>query len=549
MNQNKELANLLFKHVTGTREELLEKFPPRNKVTTRFAPSPTGFLHIGGVYTSLICRKFASQNNGVFFLRIEDTDKKREQEDSKDIILRCFNEFGIKIDEGVSFDETEIGNYGPYVQSKRIDIYHILAKYLVENGYAYPCFCTEEELNEIRDYQVKNKLTPGYYRNFAKYRDYDFDKVKELIENNVPYTLRFRVPDDIEERIEFDDLIKGHIEMENNVNDFVLLKENGIPTYHFAHACDDTLMHTTNVIRGDEWLSSVPVHIQLFNALNFERPQYAHVAPVMKQDGESRRKLSKRKDPESSSEFYLQEGYPIKSIYVYLYTLINSNFEEWYLNNQDKDINEFEMSFDNMSISGALYDLTKLNSISSEILYKEDREVLLNNLLTYAEKYNKELFDRLNSDLDFTRRLLNTQGENSSEHRKDLSCYNDFLKVFGVFYDDIYENSEFNKEQLFNEGLLKENEFEEVRNGFIEYFTELKNGNTSEELTLKNLSKNLGFTDKKKYQKNPELYKGVVFQFYKTLRLLLTHQEHGISIDDVIDVLGYDRVIERLKKY
>ena len=358
MDYNK-LANLLFKHVNLTKEDLLNKFPKRDKntVVTRFAPSPTGLLHIGGVYTSLIDRKIATQNNGVFFLRIEDTDKKREVANSKEIIVNVFNRFGIKIDEGVIGENKQIGEYGSYIQSERVWIYHILAKYLVQKGYAYPCFCTEDELNQIREQQSLAKESPGYYGKWAKYRDCNLETIEQLLNDKKPYVLRFRVPENAKARVGITDLIKGEIEMDNNQNDFVLLKEDGIPTYHFAHACDDHLMGTTHLFRGDEWVSSLPIHLQLFEALEFPLPNFGHVAPVMKLDGESRRKLSKRKDPESSAEYYLQEGYPIKALYVYLYTLINSNFEEWYLANPDKDIDEFKFTYEAMSTTVALYDL------------------------------------------------------------------------------------------------------------------------------------------------------------------------------------------------
>ena len=545
MNQNELMAELLFPNIKTTKEELELRYPRRkgNPTVTRFAPSPTGFLHIGGVYTALMNRKLAHQDpNGVFMLRIEDTDKKREVANSKGIICEIFNKMDISPDEGVISETEQKGEYGSYIQSERIEIYHTIAKDLVARGYAYPCFCSEEELNEIREYQEKNHLAPGYYREFAKYRDIDLETAKRLLAEKGTYALRFKVPLDIKERVGVEDLIKGYVEMENNVNDFVLLKENGIPTYHFAHCCDDHFMGTTIVMRGDEWIASLPIHIELFNACGFELPRYAHVAPIMKLDGESRRKLSKRKDPESSAEFYLEKGYPVKSLFVYLYTLINSNFEEWYLANPLKDLDEFEMSFGNMSISGALYDLTKLNSISSEIIYNTSVLDNVNNEISWAKEYDHELYKRLTSDLGFTRRLFETQGPNSSEHRKDLNCYSDFLNVFGYIYQDIFEAGNDFYEAMLEENLPKDIR-NEVVNAYINYFKEKEAGS---EKTIKDLSKELGFVDKKKYQKDPSLYKGITTQFYKGLRLLLTHQEHGISMDDIILVLGYQEVIRRL---
>ncbi len=536
-----ELKNLLFPNVTLTRGEILNKYPERKvNVVTRFAPSPTGFLHIGGVYTSLINRKLASQNDGIFFLRLEDTDKKREVPGSRKIITNIFKHLGIKIDEGVISETEEIGSYGPYVQSNRVEIYHALAAYLVEQGYAYPCFATEEELEELRTRQEAEGKTPGYYKEYAIYRDCPIEKVKELIAEGSPYVLRFRVPEDAPLRIQIKDLIKGDLEMDNNFNDFVLLKADGIPTYHFAHACDDFLMHTTHVIRGDEWISSLPIHIELFNALGFKLPSYAHVAPVMKLDGESRRKLSKRKDPESNAEFYLEKGYPIKALFVYLYTLINSNFEEWYLQNKDKSLDDFEMTFDAMAKSGPLYDIEKLNNISSEMIYDTPQERNIENLLAWANEYNKHDYEILNADIDFVKKILSTQGPNSRERRKDLKTYSDFMDVFGFLYDDYFQNMPLDELNAFKENVPAER-INKVLDAYIDYFT-----NTPEDITLKDLAKNLGYTDKKKYNKNPELYVGLFTEFYQILNLALSHKVNCISVEDVIDVLGKDKVISRL---
>lgn len=536
-----ELKNLLFPNVSLTREELINKYPYRGvSVVTRFAPSPTGFLHIGGVYTSLINRKIASQNNGVFMLRIEDTDKKREVPGSRKIITNIFKHLDIKIDEGVVSEDDEIGNYGPYVQSNRVEIYHALAAYLTEKGYAYPCFATEEELEELRNKQEAAGVTPGYYKEYAIYRDYPIDKVRALLNEGKPYVLRFKVPNDAPERITVNDLIKGELEMDNNFNDFVLLKTDGIPTYHFAHACDDFLMHTTHVIRGDEWISSLPIHKQLFEALDFPLPNYAHVAPVMKQDGESRRKLSKRKDPESNAEFYLEKGYPTKALFAYLYTLINSNFEEWYLANKDKSLDDFEMTFDAMAKSGPLYDIEKLNNISSEIIYDTPQENNIKNLLAWANEYNKSDYNILSSDLDFVKKILSTQGPNSREHRKDLKTYSDFMPTFGFLYDEYFQNMPLDEVNSFKENVPSER-INKVLDAYIEYFSTSPEG-----VTLKDLAKQLGYTDKKKYTKNPELYVGLFTEFYQILNLALSHRVNCISVEDVIDVLGREKVISRL---
>ncbi len=542
---SKELKELLFPNVTLTREDLINKYPVRKNcnVVTRFAPSPTGFLHIGGVYTSLINKKLASQNNGVFFLRLEDTDKKREVPGSRKIITNIFKHLGIKIDEGVISEEDEVGSYGPYVQSQRVEIYHSLAAYLVEKGLAYPCFATEEELEALRTRQEQEGKTPGYYKEYAIYRNTPIDEVKKLISEGRSYVLRFKVPSDAPERVQITDLIKGDLEMDNNFNDFVLLKQDGIPTYHFAHACDDYLMHTTHVIRGDEWISSLPIHIQLFDALGFNRPSYAHVAPIMKQEGESRRKLSKRKDPESNAEFYLEKGYPIKSLFVYLYTLINSNFEEWYLQNKDKDLNEFEMTFDSMAKSGALYDIEKLNNISSEIIYDTTLEDNIKNLLEWSKEYNQDDFNRFNNDIEFVKKILSTQGPNSREHRKDLKTYSDFMNTFGFLYDDYFNLISKDEVTSFMENVPKDRVLK-VIDAYIDFFK-----NKPQDNTLKDLAKNLGYTDKKKFTKNPELYVGLFTEFYQILNLALSSKVNCISVDDVIEVLGLERVILRLEAF
>lgn len=541
---SKELKELLFPNVVLTKEELINKYPYRNKnVCTRFAPSPTGFLHIGGVYTSLINRKIATQNNGVFMLRIEDTDKKREVPGSRKIITNIFKHLGIKIDEGVISENDEIGSYGPYVQSNRVEIYHALAAYLTEKDFAYPCFATEDELEELRKKQESAGVTPGYYKEYAIYRDYPIDKVRDLLNEGKPYVLRFRVPSDAPERITVNDLIKGELEMDNNFNDFVLLKTDGIPTYHFAHACDDFLMHTTHVIRGDEWISSLPIHKQLFEALEFPLPNYAHVAPVMKQDGESRRKLSKRKDPESNAEFYLEKGYPIKALFVYLYTLINSNFEEWYLNNKDKSLDEFEMTFEAMPKSGPLYDIEKLNNISSEIIYDTAIDENINKLLEWAKEYDNNQYERYSSNIDFVRSIFKTQGPESREHRKDLKTYSDFMNTFGFLYSDYFESSSLDEVEEFKKNVTSER-LNMVIDAYLNYFTAHDEGKT-----LKDLAKELGYTDKKKYTKNPELYIGLFTEFYQILNLALSHKLNCISVDDVIDVLGTDVVCQRLKEF
>lgn len=539
----KELADLLFPNVSETREDIMNKYPRRdNTIITRMAPSPTGFLHIGGVYTALINRRIASQNNGIFILRIEDTDKKREVLGSRKIICDIFNRIGLKIDEGVISETEEIGAYGPYVQSERVSIYHALAKYLVEKGYAYPCFASEEELAKLRETQEANKEMTGYYGKYAIWRDKPIEEIKEALSEGKPYVLRFRVNESTPKRVSVEDVIKGHLDMDNNFNDFVLLKTDGIPTYHFAHACDDFLMGTTYVLRGDEWISSLPIHIELFNALGFKAPIYGHVAPVMKNDNGSRRKLSKRKDPESNASFYLEKGYPATSLFVYLLTLINSNFEEWYDQNPDKDIFDFEVKFENMGVSGPLYDLAKLDNISSQIIYKKTASENEENLLAWAKEFDNDLYVRFNENIDLVKKIFATQGFESKEHRKDLVNYSSFMDSFGYFFNDVFDKPvEGLREKILEN--VKESDLEEVVDGLINYFKDLQNGNVK---TMKELGESLLYTDKKHYKANPEAYRGMIMNLYHILNLALTHKENCMSSDDIVSVLGYDEVIRRL---
>jgi len=539
----KELADLLFPNVSETREDIMNKYPRRdNTIITRMAPSPTGFLHIGGVYTALINRRIASQNNGIFILRIEDTDKKREVLGSRKIICDIFNRIGLKIDEGVISETEEIGAYGPYVQSERVSIYHALAKYLVEKGYAYPCFASEEELAKLRETQEANKEMTGYYGKYAIWRDKPIEEIKKALSEGKPYVLRFRVNENTPKRVSVEDVIKGPLDMDNNFNDFVLLKTDGIPTYHFAHACDDFLMGTTYVLRGDEWISSLPIHIELFNALEFKAPIYGHVAPVMKNDNGSRRKLSKRKDPESNASFYLEKGYPAKALFVYLLTLINSNFEEWYDQNPDKDIFDFEVKFENMGVSGPLYDLAKLDNISSQIIYKKTASENEENLLAWAKEFDNDLYVRFNENIDLIKKIFATQGFESKEHRKDLVNYSSFMDSFGYFFNDVFDKPvEGLREKILEN--VKESDLEEVVDGLINYFKDLQNGNVK---TMKELGETLLYTDKKHYKANPEAYRGMIMNLYHILNLALTHKENCMSSDDIVSVLGYDEVIRRL---
>ena len=364
---NNMLAELLFSHIDKVPADYDSIYPKRelgeDAKITRFAPSPTGFLHIGGLFAALISERIAHQSGGKFILRIEDTDKKREVENGVDRILEGLLGFGIKIDEGfVGYDEQK-GNYGPYKQSERAKIYQCFAKELVKKGMAYPCFCTEEEISRIREVQEEKKLLPGYWGEFAKCRNLSYDEIKEKIESGLPYVLRLKSPGSDERKISFKDGIRGKIEMPENIVDVVILKSDGIPTYHFAHVVDDYLMGTTNVIRGDEWISSIPIHLQMFYMLGLKPPKYAHIAPIMKEDEGGKRKISKRKDPEAAVTYYDEEGYPADGVIEYLLNLANYTFEDFRKANKTAHWSEFKLEMNKMSNSGALFDLVKLNDV------------------------------------------------------------------------------------------------------------------------------------------------------------------------------------------
>ena len=383
-----KLADILFPEVNNEPEYYLAKYPERNlkegAVVTRYAPSPTGFQHIGGIFTALINERLASQTDGVFYLRIEDTDQKREVSGAIEDTIHTMNNFGMNFSEGMIGEEEEKGAYGPYKQSLRKDIYQTFAKDLVKKGLAYPCFCSAEKLTEVREKQMSEKITPGYYGEYATCRNISAEDAIKRVENGEEYIIRLKSPGKIDNRIEFHDLIKGDISFPENNQDIVIIKSDGLPTYHFAHAIDDALMHTTHVIRGEEWLSSLPIHLQLFEVLGFKTPAYAHIPTIMKQDGGSKRKLSKRKDAESAVSYYREEGYPTVSVIEYLLNIINSTYEEWRAENPDADYHEFHIALDKMSKSGALFDIVKLSDVSKNVICKIKANDVYNYYIDWA---------------------------------------------------------------------------------------------------------------------------------------------------------------------
>ncbi len=545
MDENKALAELLFPNVTQTPADLEKLFPPRQLEegarVTRFAPSPTGFLHIGGLFAALISKLNAQMTNGVFMLRIEDTDKKREIEDGVSEIIKGLKAFGVTPDEGVMGFNEEQGDYGPYTQSKRANIYHIVAKSLVEKGFAYPCFCSEDELSSLREEQEKEgALIKGYFGKWAKCRNLSFEKQKKLIEEGKPYTLRLRSPGSEDKRITFVDLIKGKIEMPENIQDIVLLKTDSIPTYHFAHAVDDHFMRTTHVTRGDEWISSVPTHIQLFSVCGFKAPKYAHISPIMKEENGSKRKLSKRKDPEAAVTYYAEEGFPKESVLEYLLTLANSNFEDWRRANPDADCSEFPFNLKKMSVSGALFDLTKLTDVSKNVISKMSAEKVLAYALDWAKNYDEKLYSLLSKDEEYSKKIFSID-RGTAKPRKDIAKFSEIGTYVSYFFDEEFKT---------DLSELPENLSKETVKKVLEAYAstyEQAADNSEWFAHMKELCEPLGFTPNvKEYKKNPDQYLGHVGDVSTVVRVAVTGRKNTPDLFSIMTVIGKDRVLERL---
>ena len=545
MDEKKALAELLFPNVTQTPDDLEKLFPPRKLPegarVTRFAPSPTGFLHIGGLFAALISKLNAQMTNGIFMLRIEDTDKKREIEDGVSEIIRGLEAFGVTPDEGVMGFNKEQGNYGPYTQSKRAGIYHVIAKSLVEKGLAYPCFCSEDELSALREQQEKEgALIKGYFGKWAKCRELTFEQQKKLIEQGKPYTLRLRSPGSEDKRITFVDLIKGKIEMPENIQDIVLLKTDSIPTYHFAHAVDDHFMRTTHVTRGDEWISSVPTHIQLFSVCGFKAPKYAHISPIMKEENGSKRKLSKRKDPEAAVTYYAEEGFPKESVLEYLLTLANSNFEDWRRANPDADCSEFPFNLKKMSVSGALFDLTKLTDVSKNVISKMGAEKVLAYALDWAKNYDEKLYSLLSRDEEYSKAIFSID-RGTAKPRKDIAKFSEIGAYVSYFFDEEFDTdlSEL-PQNLSKETVIK------ILEAYAASYEQAKDNSVWFE-HMKELCEPLGFTPNvKEYKKNPVLYLGHVGDVSSVVRVAVTGRKNTPDLFSIMTVLGKERVLNRL---
>ena len=548
MDYNK-LADLLFPDVVNTPEFYEEKFPyrklPNKAEVTRMAPSPTGFIHLGNLYSALADERIAHRNGGVFYLRIEDTDEKRKVDGAVELIIDTLKYFDIEFDEGAGFEENPEKNaYGPYFQRQRVDIYHAYAKSLVQRGLAYPCFCTEEELDAVRAKQEEEKVLTGYYGEYAVCRDMSMEEIEANLAAGKSYVLRLRSQGDPEKEITFVDEIKGEIKLPENIHDIVLLKRDGIPTYHFAHAIDDHLMRTTVVVRGGEWLASAPIHYELFHVLGFKMPKYAHTAHLMKFDEETggKRKLSKRKDPELSLDYYRQDGYHPYCMKVYLLTLLNSNFEEWHEKFPDKDINEFPFSIDKMNQSGALFDKDKLHNICKNELSKLSEDEVYDFLYKWAYEYESKKAPVWFADKEKMLAILRLyMGVGMKRRRKDLIYAKQIFKLVSYFFD-IEEDDEKDDFRLDKEEVKK------LLKAYLDSYSH-EDDNSVWFDKLKAIADSNGYaSDMKAYKAEPEKFKGNVSDVAEVVRIAVTGHANTPDLWSIVHIMGEDQMRQRIEK-
>lgn len=544
-----DLAELIFPDITDTVEDLEKRFPKRNLIegaqVTRFAPSPTGFLHTGSLFTSLVAYKVAKQSKGVFYTRLEDTDTKREIEGSGKELLDQLAVFDVIPNEGYLGD-SESGDYGPYIQSKRADIYKVVIKDLLKRGLAYPCFCSKEELDALRMVQEKTHQIPGYYRQYAKCRTLSVDEQISRIKSGEKFVIRFKSRGFHEQKIEVNDLVRGKLFLSQNDQDIVIYKSDGLPTYHFAHLVDDHFMRTTIVSRGEEWLSSLPIHLELFETMGWEAPNYAHLPVIMKLDNGNKRKLSKRKDNEAAISYFLKDGYPTEAIIEYLFTIANSNYEEWHAEHKDLTINDFEFSFSKMSLDGALFDLAKLQNISKEILASYSKEKMYDETLKYGKLYDENIVKVLTSNPELFKEYINIEREKENP-RKDYMKYSEIIEKNAFFYNDRYD-------QLINDNPLQFNanfDSSKIKEVLIDFANTL-NYEVDEQTwfaNLKQLGLRHGFAESGKiYKQNKDLYIGQVGDVAEMIRITLTTSKQSPNLYYVLRVLKEEEIKRRINK-
>ena len=544
-NERIELAELLFPNITKSREDYELMYPerdlPEGAMVTRYGPSPTGSVHLGNLLSAFADMVYARQTKGSFFLRIEDTDQKRMMEGGIENITGVLHDFDILPNEGYSFG----GEYGPYIQSERVEIYQTYVKDMIINGYAYPCFMTEQEIADIREEQEINKTKIGIYGHYAVDRDLSLEEIKEKLANNEEYVIRLKSPGNPEKNIEVEDCIKGKLRFPEHDVDTVLLKKDGTPTYHFAHAIDDHLMHTTHVIRGDEWVSSLPLHVQLFEILGFKPVRYAHIAPITIKDQETGniRKISKRKDPWFGVKYYDENGIPIEALHLYLATITNTNFEEWYINNSDKDISEFEFSFDKQAVGGTSFDEAKLVNLCKTYFSRKSGEEVYNETHAWALKHDTEYAKLLEDNKDDMIKFFNIE-KDGDRPRKDIAKYSDVKEEFSYAIDSIFkaENySKFEGEKRYDVALVTD---------YVDNVLNLDVTNEEWFNAVKEFAAANGYAaSPKDYKKNPEDYKGHVGDVCEAIRVIVTGRTKSPDLFSIMKVLGKEKIKERIELF
>ena len=542
MSDTLKMAELLLPNIKNTPDYYENLYPARNLPegarVVRIAPSPTGYLHLGTLFAALVNRITATSTGGIFYTRIEDTDKKREISGGIEDIIDGLNRFGITIDEGFVSGEEQKGDYGPYKQSERAEIYQTYVKELIRQGLAYPCFCTAEELEAVRGEQEAAKLRTGYYGKFAKHRDITYEDAKVLIDEGKPFVVRLKSPGSEENKIIFEDAVKGKIEMPENDEDFVLLKSDGIPTYHFAHAVDDHLMHTTHVLRGDEWISSVPKHIQLFKILGFKPPKYGHISPIMKLDNGAKRKISKRKDPEAAVHFFAEQGYDSECVINYLMTVAASDFEDWRRANPDSSYKNFKFNLKKMSVSGALFDEVKLLDVSKNMVSKLKSDEVYEKLTAWAQEFDTDFYAILTKNPEYTRKVLAIDRD-VAKPRKDIArseAKDYFAYMFEELFTPCFE--------------LPENIEKADALAFLEAYKNVYTPADDRQAwfdRIKEIAPTIGFAaETKQYKAEPEAYKGHAGDLSTVLRIAITGRRNTPDLCSIMQVLGKEECTRRI---
>ncbi len=538
-----QLAELLLPHITKTPADYEALYPPRDLPegarVTRIAPSPTGYLHIGTLFVAMVNRIVATTTGGVFFSRIEDTDKKREVEDGVADIIGGLTGFGITMEEGFVGPQEESGAYGPYQQSKRAEIYQCFAKWLIQQGLAYPCFCTEAQLTAVREQQESAKVRTGYHGQYAVCRSLTLPEIRQKLEAGLPFVVRLKSPGKEENRITFEDGIKGKIEMPENDEDFVILKSDGIPTYHFAHAVDDHLMRVTHVIRGDEWIASVPKHLQLFRLLGFKPPKYVHVSPIMKEENGNKRKISKRKDPEAAVHFFLEQGFPAESVVEYLMTIAASDFEDWRRANPTEDTAKFKFNLKKMSVSGALFDWNKLLDVSKNIISRMSAEEVVTRMTAWAQEYDPAFAALLNRDPAFTKGIFSIDRA-VPKPRKDLAKWDEAPAFAAYFFPETY-TPDFTLPENIPAAVAAD-----VLAAYLPVYDPAKDKNDWF-TDIKSICPGIGFAaEMKEYKQNPAAYRGNPGMASTVIRIAVTGRQNTPDLCAIMQLLGKEEVTARM---